>query len=51
MRECINGDLFKFSYNWTNLIDSIKDQESVPVTTDPAMWKMEIPHYSEILIG
>jgi hypothetical protein len=46
--QYVNADFFTFNYDWKGLIDSIKDQESVPITTDPSIWKMEIPDYLEI---
>jgi hypothetical protein len=49
MRDFINAELFRFEYDWKKLVLSIKDQESVPITPDPSIWRMDIPAYSEIL--
>jgi len=48
MQNYVNADFFKFEYDWSGLLDSIKDFEGVPNTPDPSIWKMEIPAYSEI---
>ncbi len=35
--------------DWQSLLESVKPQQGVEITTDPAIWRMEVPAYTEIL--
>jgi hypothetical protein len=35
--------------DWAALLESVKPQQGVEITTDPAIWRMEVPDYTEIL--
>lgn len=49
MRDIVNAELFHFDYNWKDLLSSLQNQKSVPITPDPSIWRMDVPAYSEIL--
>jgi hypothetical protein len=49
MKKLFHADLFEFDYDWNSLVESIKHHEGIPITTDPKIWRMEVPDYTKIL--
>lgn len=36
-------------FDWREILDSLTGKEGVDITPDPAIWRMEVPAYTEIL--
>lgn len=48
MIDPVNATYFSIDFDWKKLINSIQDQEGIPITPDPRIWRTEIPAYGEI---
>jgi hypothetical protein len=50
MIKPVNAEIIELDlpFNWREVLDSLTDKEGVDITPDPAIWRMEVPAYTEI---